>query len=304
MTPTIFIIILNWNGKKNTLQCLESIKHLQTWDLELKTIVVDNGSEEELRIENSELRMIKLIRNKENLGFAGGNNVGIKYALENGADYILILNNDTLVDSSLVEELLEVAAQGEHIGIVAPKIYFVKGYEFHKDRYKEPEREKVFWYAGGIMDWANVIGKHRGVDEVDWGQYDTVEETDFASGCCMFIRREVIEKIGMFDEKYFLYYEDSDLCEKTKRAGFKIMYAPKAFLWHKNAGSVGGSGSMLQDYYITRNRMRFGMRYASFRAKIALIRESINLLFKGRQWQRLGVLDFYRQRFGKGMHDF
>lgn len=304
---TVFIIILNFNGEKDTIECLDSINQLLTTSYQLRTIVVDNGSKDKLAVSSNPSTLLRaselvVIRNNENLGFAGGNNVGISYALKNGADYIMILNNDTVVDKNLVAELLKAMDKDKTIGIVVPKIYFAKGFEFHKDRYKKEDLGKVIWYAGGEMDWKNVLGHHRGVDEVDGGQYDSVEETDFASGCCMMVKKEVFEKIGMFDPKYFLYYEDSDLSQKAKAAGFKIVFAPKAILWHKNAGSAGGSGSTLQDYYITRNRLFFGLRYASLRSKLALLRESMGLLIKGRLWQRRGVLDFYLARFGRGSY--
>jgi GT2 family glycosyltransferase len=137
---------------------------------------------------------------------------------------------------------------------------------------------------------------------VDKGQYEKVEQTDFASGCCEMIKREVLEKVGVFDERYFLYYEDNDLSQRAKKQGFKVFYQPKAILWHLNAGSTGGSGSILQDYYITRNRLLFGFKFASPRAKIALVRESLKLIFAGRPWQKKGALDFYLRRFGKGSY--
>lgn len=149
------------------------------------------------------------------------------------------------------------------------------------------------------MDWDNVLGGNRGVDEVDLGQYDKTEETDFATGACMFIRRDALEKAGLFDEKYFMYLEDVDLCQRTREAGFGVMYAPKGYLWHKVARS-SGIGSSLNDYYLTRNRLLFGMRYAKLRAKGALLREAFKLLLFGRKWQRQGVLDFYLGRFGRG----
>jgi GT2 family glycosyltransferase len=270
-------------------------------NFKISVVVIDNASIEKFEIRNSKFEIdVKIIRSEKNLGFSGGQNVGIKYSLDNGADYILILNNDTIVDKDLIEELLNTAEKDKAIGIAVPKIYFASGSEFHKDKYKKEDLGKVFWYAGGEMDWKNVIGFHRGVDGVDSGQYDRIEKTDFASGCCMLVKREIFEKVGLLDEKFFLYYEDSDLCEKIRRKGYSIIYSPKAILWHKNAGSAGGSGSSLQDYYITRNRMLFGFRYASFRSKLALFKESIKLLAKGRYWQRRGISDFYLRRFGKG----
>lgn len=296
----VYISILNFNGRDNTIACLRSLEKAFKNGFDLKVLVIDNASKEKLNLPTFSKLDIKIIVNKENLGFSGGHNVGIKYAIEDGADYILILNNDTEVRKDLIWELLRSSKEG--VGIVAPKIYFYPGFEFHKDRYKKEEKGRVFWYAGGEMDWGNVIGHHRGVDEVDNGQYDFPQPTDFASGCCMLIRREVFEKVGFFDERYFLYYEDNDLSQKAKRSNFKIMYNPKAILWHKNAGSAGGSGSSLQDYYITRNRLIFGMRFAPLRSKLSLIRESLNLLLKGRTWQRKGILDFYLGKFERGSY--
>lgn len=303
---TVSIIILNFNGTKETLSCLESIQKLQIINYKLQVVVVDNGSTDNIgniKFQSASWRTnFKLIKNKENLGFSGGNNVGIRYALQQGADYVVVLNNDTLVDKNLITELLKVAESDKKIGIVVPKIYFAKGQEYHKNRYKEEEKGRVIWYAGGVMDWNNIIGSHRGVDMVDNGQFDTVEQTEFATGCCMLLKKEVLDTVGLFDEKYFLYYEDADLSTRVKRAGYKIIYAPKAYLWHINAGSVGGSGSALQDYYTTRNRMLFGLRYAALRPKFALLREAVRLLIGGRPWQKKGIVDAFLYRFGKGRY--
>ncbi len=292
----VFVIILNFNGNKDTQECLESLGKVNlSKEITLNVVVVDNGSKVQFKAGN-----VKVIRSEENLGFAEGNNVGIKYALKNGADYILILNNDTFVDKNFLEELLKVADRDEKIGISVPKIYFAPGFEFHKNRYSNKDLGKVFWYAGGESDWKNVIGHHRGVDEVDHGQYDKIMETQFASGCCMFIKKAVFDKVGLFDNKYFLYYEDADLSIRAKKKGFKVIYVPKSIIWHKNAGSAGGSGSKLHDYYITRNRLLFGFRYAPLRSKLALFRESLRVMLSGRFWQKRGVLDFYLNRLGKG----
>lgn len=301
---TVFISILNFNGKKNTLECIESLRKINTAGFNLTIVVVDNGSEEKLDLKESSdgHTRFKFIGSKDNLGFSGGHNLGIKYALENGADYILILNNDTYIDKDFLRELLKVAEKDEKIGILAPKIYFASGYEFHKEKYRKNELGKVIWYAGGKMDWKNVIGNHIGVDEVDKGQFDKIEETELVTGCCMMIKKEVLDKVGIFDERYYLYYEDSDLNIRAKKKGFKIVYVPKSIIFHKNAGSAGGSGSKLQDYYITRNRLIFAMKYASIRAKFALLRESLKILFTGRFWQKRGVLDFYLGRLGKGSY--
>jgi len=224
--------------------------------------------------------------------------VRIRYALRKGADYIMLLNNDTLVDKDLISRLLEGMHRQEKVGIVGPKIYFAAGCEFHCKRYKENERGKVIWYAGGIIDWKNIYCSHRGVDEVDIGQYDKQEQTSFVSGCCMLVRKEVLEKIGLLDNKYYLYLEDVDFCLRARRAGFKIVYAPSAFLWHKNAESSGKPGSPLHVYYQTRNRLLLGIKYAPLRTKLALLRESLSVL-KDNGVRKKAVVDFYLGRLGK-----
>lgn len=298
----VFISIINFNGKDNTLACLSQLDKIIIKDFKVTVVIIDNGSLEKFDINKSFLRNMPLvfIKNNDNLGFAQGHNVGIEHAIKNGADYVIILNNDTLLDKDFVSKLVDAAERDSRIGIVGPKIYFAKGFEYHKEKYKENELGKVFWYAGGEMDWNNVIGHHRGVDEVDRGQYDKTEETDYVSGCCMLITKEVLEKTKGFDKDYFLYYEDNDLCQRAKKLGFKIIYEPSSVVWHKNAGSAGGSGSPLQDYYITRNRMLFGLKYAPLRSKIALVRESLRLLSVGRKWQKRGIADFYLRKLGKG----
>lgn len=297
----VFIVILNYKGHNDTVELLKSLTKIKRDSFLLGTIVVDNFPDDPIKMDSKKYPNLnlKIIYNNKNLGFSGGNNVGIKDALENGADFVLLINNDTYADPNFVEELLKVAENEKEAGIVVPKIYFAKGFEYHK-KYKENELGKVIWYAGGNMDWANIIGYHRGVDEVDDGQFGQVVETQIASGCCLMLKRELLEKIRGYDDKYFLYYEDADLSMRAIKKGYRIIFAPKSIIWHKNAQSSGGSGSGLQDYYIARNRMIFGFEYASFRAKFALIRESIKLIFIGRAWQRKGIIDFYIGKFGKG----
>lgn len=297
----VFVVILNWNGIKDTIECLSSIRKLEIKNCKLKIVVVDNGSTDNSVEVLKKQKGITLLENKENLGFAGGNNVGMKYAVENDADFVLILNNDTIVKEDLLVQLIEAAQYNKKAGVLSPKIYFAKGYEYHKDQYRESERGKVIWYVGGIVDWKNVIGSNYGVDDVDVGQYQESREIDFATGACMFIRRAVIEKIGYFDEKYFLYLEDADYSARAKKAGWKVVFVPKASLWHKVSRS-SGIGSALNDYYIARNRMLFGLKYAPMRAKLSLVRESIKLLLDGRKWQKQGIKDFYSSNFGKGSY--
>jgi GT2 family glycosyltransferase len=234
----IAVVILNWNGKKYIEKCLDSVLKLEKDNFETEIVVVDNASSDgSTELIEQQYKTIKLLKNKENLGFAGGNNVGLKYVFENGSDYILVLNPDTIVDKNLLVELLKSFETERQIGLVSPKIYFAKGYEYHKDRYEEKDLGKVIFYAGGIIDWKNILASHRGVDEVDKGQFDQQGETDFVTGCAMMISKSVIEKIGYFNEKYFLYWEDSDYCQRAKYAGFELWYQPKGIVWHLDSGS-------------------------------------------------------------------
>lgn len=296
---TVAIVTVNFNTAEDTKDFLKSLEHVKTPGFHVQTIVVDNGSKEAFHLSEKK-ENVTVIRLDENTGFTGGYNRGIREALENNVDYVLAINNDTILDPHMIEELVKVYEIQEKAGIVVPKIYFAKGHEFHKDRYSKEELGKVFWYAGGYFDWANIQSVHRGVDEVDTGQYDSVEEVGFITGCCMLISREVLEKAGMFDERFFLYYEDGDLCMRVKNAGYKLYYAPKAVLQHVNASSSGGAGSSLQDYFITRNQMLFGMRYAPLKSKLALFRQSMRYLASGRPMQKKAIKDYYLGNFGKG----
>jgi hypothetical protein len=296
----IGIVILNFNTKIEILDCLDSVFKLKKNGYEISVLVVDNASSDgSAQAISEKIPQVPLIENSRNLGFSGGNNVGLKKELEEDLCGILILNPDTVVDSNLVLELVKSARSDPKIGIIGPKIYFYPGCEFHKDRYKKDDLGKVIWYAGGDIDWRNVLAPHRGVDEVDHGQYGKEEETDFVSGAAMFVKKEVFAKIGLFDERYFLYLEDLEFCQRARLAGFKIVFAPNARVWHKNAASAH-VGSDLQDYFITRNRLMFGLRYAPTRAKFALIRQAGSFLFGSNKIKKKAVLDFLTLNFGKG----
>jgi GT2 family glycosyltransferase len=299
----VAVVTVNYNTDQDTHDFLASVEKTKTPQVDLFIVIVDNGSKAPFVLNEKEKKeTTTLIRSEVNTGFAGGFNIGMEHALAHGAEYVLIVNNDTIMDEHLIARLLDVLEKDTKIGIVVPKIYFAKGHEFHKDRYKKDELGRIFWYAGGSTDWANVTSIHRGVDEVDNGQYDKMEKTEFATGCCMMFPREVLEKVGLFDERYFLYYEDADLNERIKRAGYDVYYVPSAVLVHVNAASSGGAGNgnVLQDYFITRNRMLFGMTYAPLRTKLALFRESLRLLTNGRPYQRQGIRDFYLRKLNKG----
>lgn len=294
----VAIVIVNWNGYKDTSVCLSSLAKLRRKNIDVETIVVDNGSvNDSAAVIARDFPGVTLLKLDVNRGFTGGNNVGITYAMKRGADFVWLLNNDTIVDPDALS-ILDAFTQDD-VGIAGSKIYFAPGHEYHKTRYTEKERGRVFWYAGGLVDWANVYASHRGVDEVDQGQYDRAIETPFVTGCSMMIKRSVIDSVGLLDDAYYLYLEDLDYCLRAKRAGFRLMYQPTSVIWHVNAGSSGGAGNPIHDYYITRNRLLLGMRYASLRTKIALLREGLTFLRRSNAEKRKAVADFFFLRWGK-----
>ncbi len=298
--PKVCIIILSWNRKSDTIEILRSLSKSTTSGFILEIVVVDNASIDGTTeaIKNI-FPKVKIITNKKNLGFAEGNNVGMQYGLKNNFDYIALLNNDTLVDKNLIQNIFLEHQKDPRVGAISPKIYFAKGFEFHQDRYKESEKGKVIWYAGGLIDWDNVYGSNRGVDEVDNEKFNKTEETDFATGCFVMYKRKALEETGLYDKRYFAYMEDTDHSQRMKKAGWKVLYCPDGIMWHKvsQSSKIGGE---LNDYYFTRNRMLFGLEYASLRTKFALFRESVKLLLSGRKWQKIGIKDYYSSNFGKG----
>lgn len=227
----VFIIVLNWNGKKDTIECLESLKKLQNPNSELLTMVVDNGSTDGSvgKIKNETLRFhsgreLKIIENKKNLGFAGGNNVGIKYALENGADWVVILNNDTVVPENFLD-LLDNAAD-----LAGPVIKFRR------------DGRWVYDY-GGYLNWWTGRPKHYELPYHSCAEAachpSPLRTPDYLSGCCLAIKREVFDKIGLFDKHFFLYFEDVDFCLRAQKAGFKVALEPKVVIFHKLGGTIG-----------------------------------------------------------------
>jgi GT2 family glycosyltransferase len=217
--PKVHIVILNWNQRDMTVNCLNSLEKLNYDSAEI--VLVDNGStDDSLDVIKEKFPEITLIKNRENLGVAGGRNVGLRYALQEDADYILFLDNDTIVDKDFLIELVKVGEENEEVGIITGKIYF----------YDEPNK---IWSVGGYSSLLRSKYTLRGYQEIDTGQYDKTEQVDQVQGCCLMVKREVIDKIGLFDERFVRYFaEDVDLCIRTKKEGYKIYYAPRSKLWH------------------------------------------------------------------------
>jgi GT2 family glycosyltransferase len=247
--PLVYCILLNWNGRDLLLETLDSVTKLRYPNF--KIVIVDNGS-----IDGSQDAVRKaypqltLIENGANLGFGGGNNVGMEYALKCGAEWIILLNSDIAVDNDMLSELMKVAVTDNTIGVLTPKIYHFAD-------------KNVLWYAGGAVNYWSGIVSHRGLRETDRGQYDRVEDTEYISGCAMLLKRNALERAGMFDPAYFpAYSEDADLSVRIKRLGYRLVYVPQAKLWHKISSSSGGGLTPFKTALKVEHNLIFFRRYA------------------------------------------
>jgi hypothetical protein len=243
----ISIITINYNQAELTRQFLESARKLTYPNYEV--IVVDNASAQPLReiIDPTNYPFLRLIRTETNLGFTGGNNVGMEAAR---GDYFFIVNNDTELTPTLLDELLKPFGQTKQIGVVCPKIRF----------YDSPQ---LVQYAGySPINLYTGTATAIGYNQVDDGRFDQPHATYFAHGCAMLVRRAVVEQVGRFAERFFLYYEELDWSQRIRNAGYLIYYQPSATILHKESGSVGQQ-SPLRTYYLTRNRILFMRRHGS-----------------------------------------
>lgn len=226
--PHVHIVILNSNGLKDTLRCLQSV-----WELtynNYNVAVVDNGSncDEGSTLEALGRPSLSVLRSERNLGVSGGYNIGIRQALERNASFVLILHNDTLLHPSLLQELIDAAMSTESAGIVGPKVYFAS----------DPER---IWSVGWSRNLWTGFAKLRGDGQHDTGQFDQIADVDCVSTCCMLIRRQVLEQIGLLDERFFVGFAEEDICLRARAAGWRVLCAPSARLWHvANASSRRG----------------------------------------------------------------
>ncbi len=233
------VITVNYNGLRDTCALLD---HLTFDHNDTEVIVVDNGSaNNEAETIASRYANVKCIRSERNLGFAGGNNLGIRHAQ---GKYLFLVNNDTEVSMNDIDMLIKRIDTSEHIGIVCPKIRF-----FYGDRHIQ--------YAG-FTPMSRITCRNHGIgyDEADIGQYDTPRQTAFAHGAAMMARRDTVNKVGLIPECYFLYYEEMDWSMMMKRNGYQIWYEPSATVYHKESQSTGAN-SPLKTYYLTRNRLLF-----------------------------------------------
>lgn len=295
----VAIVVLNWNGRDDTLACLASLSRLDYPDYEV--VVVDNASgDDSVAAIRAAYPQVTLIETGDNLGYVGGNNFGLEQAKRMGADYALLLNNDTEVAPDFLSWLVEVAEADPMIGMVGPTIYYF-------------DRPDVIWAAGGSIDWDWGDSRLIGMDEVDQGQLGMLPRpVDFVSGCAILIKMPLVDRMGFLDPRFFAYYEETEWCVRVARAGFKILHVPQAKIWHK-ISPVAREASPQVHYYMTRNRLLFlklsGAGMASW-LNTLLFDYGRTLLswtlkprwrYKAPQRQAMlqGILDFGRGRFGK-----
>lgn len=287
MSILVSIITVNYNGFNDTCELIDSIP---INDDTLEVVVVDNASKnDEASLLSKRYPRIKTIRTKENLGFAGGNNIGIKEAK---GKYIFLVNNDTIFKVFNLNPLIKRLESSEDIAVVCPKI-----------RFSWDECPIQF---AGFTQLSNITLRNHsiGYNEEDKGQYNQDHPTPYAHGAAMMIKKEVIEKIGLMPECYFLYYEELDWSMIIKRAGYKIWYEPGTTIFHKESKSTG-QNSPLKAYYTTRNRLLFvkrnvisSIKYVSYAYLIGLVsvRDILRYLFKGQTKQAKATI--------KGIYNF
>jgi hypothetical protein len=219
-TPQVSIIILNWNGYIDTIDCIESLKKITYPNY--KIIIVDNASSgDDVRILKDKYEdYLDIVANDKNYGFPEGCNFGIRHAFEKGTDYILLLNNDTIVDPEFLTTLVQTAEADKSIGVVGSVVYY----------YYYPNKIQ---YIGGKINWLLGINGTYINDQEDRGQYREVIEQDYVPATSCIIRKEVVDKVGYLDAYYFFAIEEFDYCTRIKRGGFRIIFQPKSKIWHK-----------------------------------------------------------------------
>ncbi|MDF1832965.1 MAG: glycosyltransferase [Porticoccaceae bacterium] len=255
----VSLILLNWNGKDDTLACLKSVQDINYTNYDV--VVVDNGSSDDsVNAIKQEFPDITLLETGANLGFAEGNNVGIRYALKQHPDFILLLNNDTVVETDFLDQLISYAASKGNKGLFGPKINY----------FDQPD---TLWWAGSKWNAEALEFEHTGINQRDSGAYDQAREIDYVCGCALLIPTKIINEIGLMDPQYFLTYEETDWCYRAREAGYASYYVPQSRIYHKVSASFGGNNSPLQHYFYTRNKLRWARRHLSFWVFFRLLRQ-------------------------------
>jgi GT2 family glycosyltransferase len=252
-------VVLNWNGGDDTPAALESLEGVQT-------ICVDNGSDDgSPDAVAARFPGVELIRTGVNLGFSGGNNVGIRRALGHGADWVLLLNNDAIADRRLPAALAAAAAARPDAGVLACKVFFA-------------DPPDVLMYAGGKVNLRlGYWGRQDGFGQRDDGRFDSLRDVDRATGAAMAVSRVAIERAGLLDESLFAYAEDTEWCLRIREAGFGVVFVPDAKVWHVGSASTGGMRSPTSIYYDTRNMIAVAERHDPRRGAAAALRRGVVL---------------------------
>lgn len=302
MTPKVFIIIVNYQGANDTVECLKSLDQIKYNNFEV--LLVDNHSRDNsldvLSSFKPETYALQLISSDVNNGFGAGCNLGIKKALEEEKDdfFILLLNNDTTVEPDFLDKLMEQALLNPKYGILGSKIYFYG--------------TKNIWFLGGEIKLLGTKGAHLHYNEQDRGQFNgsKIIPADFVSGCTLLIRSDVIKKIGLINEKYFLYFEDVDWNVKARNSGWLVGVAPESAVYHKVSQSINPA-SFEYIYYHTRNGFISAYENGNFARKALLYILSFYILAKqigkmifkkDKKWEKAimaGIKDFYIGKYGK-----
>jgi hypothetical protein len=248
-TPHVAVVVLCFNARRDTLACLESLERLR-WK-RLTMVVVDNGSTDGTSdAVRQRFPAATLVRRPENLGFAEGNNVGLRAAFDAGADYALLLNNDTIADERLVTALVAEAEARPDAGALCPMIYYLD----------PPDR---IWYAGARFDPRRVHnGRHTGYGDRDEGQYHVTREIGRATGAAMLVPRGVVEEVGYLDGRLFLQVEDVEWSLRMRAAGYRILFVPAGKVWHRVSVATGGEHAPDSAYYEMRNTLEVCSRHA------------------------------------------
>lgn len=244
--PRVAVVVLNWNGLEDTVRCLASLRELAY--PALLTVLVDNGSSDGSADRLAEMYPeCSVIRNGRNLGYAEGNNAGIRFALAGGADYVLILNNDTRVDREAVSHLVGAAESDPSIGIASPRILL----------WDQPE---CIWYDGARVDPVTMEPGHEGLMATDETRPASLFDTGYASGCAMMVRSDLLRRIGLLDPDYYLVFEEADLSARAWEAGYRVVVVPQAWVWHRVSVSFGGEESPVYLYYYHRNNLLYVLK--------------------------------------------